>query len=146
MDKTSRFRIDFYEATKNRKDSEVIQPKEPLLFQSYQLNDSGMIPIAIDFQCYKGKRFGFAYSHLSKTVHIPDPANERVEITFSGGEVVVRGVNLVFIYEAILNRRIVWLKEVNMQLLERYQQLRPVNDSVSQDIPVIVELKILETN
>lgn len=122
----------------------VMAPAEPLPFQSYQLASNDNTISVIDFRCLDGKRFGFSYAYLSQLYYDPDPVNERVEITFSGGEVVVRGVNLVFIYEAILNRRIVWLKEVNMQLLERYQQLRPVNDSVSQDIPVIVELKMLD--
>mgnify|MGYP003654647563 CR=1 FL=1 len=140
MDKTSRFRIDSYEATEKQQPVTVKKTSEPMLFQSYQLAVGDVMPTAIDFQCLKGNRFGFAYAYMSKVVYVSDAANERVEINFSGGEVVVRGVNLIFIYEALLNRKLVWLKEVNMQLLERYQELRPANDNMAQDVPVIVEL------
>ncbi len=140
MDKARQFRIDSIEAT-DKQPSKVLEKKpEPMPFQSYQLAAMGETPLAIDFRCLDGNRFGMAYSYLQKVGYNPDPVNEAVVVQFSVGEVIIKGVNLEFIYENLLNRRLVWVKEVNTQLLDRYQDLRPVNDNLKEGVPVVVNV------
>mgnify|MGYP003642734398 CR=1 FL=1 len=141
MDKAHQFRIDSIEATDKQSSPSLEKPREPMPFQSYQLAAMGETPLAVDFRCLDGSRFGMAYSYLQKVGYNPDPVNEAVAIQFSVGEVTIKGVNLEFIYENLLNRRLVWVKEVNMQLLDRYQELRPANDNLKEGVPVVVKIE-----
>ncbi|WP_417591420.1 hypothetical protein [Owenweeksia hongkongensis] len=139
MDKAQQFRIDAYEKTGKQKLEPVRSSAQPMPFQSYQLAREGDIPLAIDFRKLDGHRFGMAYSQMQKLEYDPDPVNEAVVIQFSGGEVRIKGVNLEFIYEGLLSRRLVWVKEVNGQLLERYREVNHTEHKKAQ-IPLITRV------
>lgn len=138
MDKAQEFRIDAYEKTGQPKDVSVDRPVEPMPFQSYQLAADGETPLGIDFRCFDGKRFGMGYSYLQKLEYNPDPVDEAIIAQFSSGEVTIKGVNLEFIYKALLNRRLVWVKEVNGTLFERYREIEPQNYSSKHSLPVVL--------
>lgn len=141
MDKTSHFRIDAYETTKKDGvpfDSEVAN--KPSLFQSYQLAPERINPTCVDFRRLSKKRLGFGYSFLTKVEYEPDPANEKIVAVFSSGEVNIRGVNLLFIYEMLLQRKLVWVSEVNVTLLNRYKELIPANDNLRNNVPIVLEI------
>tara|TARA_R110002096_G_scaffold381259_2_gene575112 strand:+ start:781 stop:1221 length:441 start_codon:yes stop_codon:yes gene_type:complete len=140
MDKARQFRIDSIEATDKTPSPSLEKTRAPMPFQSYQLAAIGETPMAIDFRCLDGSRFGIAYSYLQKVEYNPDPVNEAVALQFSVGEVTIKGVNLEFIYENLLKKRLVWIREVNTQLLDRYQELRPVNDNLKEGVPVVVDI------
>lgn len=140
MDKARQFRIDKYLVTEKMPPKRAANLKEPSPFQSYQLAPVGEIPKAIEFRHLNGSRFGMAYSYLQKVEYNPDPVDEAVVLHFSSGEVTVRGVNLKFIYESLLNKRLAWVKEVNTQLFDRYQELRPVNDNLREGVPVVIDI------
>lgn len=137
MDKAQEFRIDAYEKTGQPEAVPVDRPVEPMPFQSYQLATNGITPHSIDFRCLNGKRFGMGYSYLQKLEYNPDPVDEAIIAQFSSGEVTIKGVNLEFIYEGLLNRRLVWVKEVNGQLLERYKDL-----GLKTNVPLIKEISV----
>lgn len=135
MDKAQEFRIDAYEKTGQPEAVSVDRSTEPMPFQSYQLAANGITPHSIDFRCLNGKRFGMGYSYLQKLEYNPDPVHEAIVLPFSSGEVTITGVNLEFIYEALLNRRLVWVKEVNGDLLERYRDL-----GIQTNVPIVKEI------
>ena len=139
MDKAQEFRIDAYEKTEQPKAVSVDRSAEPKSFQSYQLAANGITPHSIDFRCLNGKRFGMGYSYLQKLEHNPDPVDEAIIAQFSSGEVTIKGVNLEFIYEALLNRRLVWVKEVNGNLLERYREIHQVHN-LQTSISIITKI------
>lgn len=140
MDKAQEFRIDAYEKTGQPKAASVDRPVEPMPFQSYQFATNGITPHSIDFRCLNGKRFGMGYSYLQKLEYNPDPVDEAIVLLFSSCEVTIKGVNLEFIYEAFLNRRLVWVKEVNGNLLERYAKLTAGNKQMD-GIPTVIKLE-----
>ncbi|MEQ9263554.1 MAG: hypothetical protein RLP14_10370 [Owenweeksia sp.] len=144
MDETTRFRIDsLKQAGENKTDIESPPAIEHLskgtAFQSYQIAGVNVTPWAIDCRQLKGKRFGLPYAYLTTIEYNPDPADERLIIGTNNKEVMVTGVSLTPIYEGLLSKRILWLSEVNLNLVQRYQELQGSGE-IQYDLPVIVNI------
>ena len=75
------------------------------------------------------------YCYLQKVEYNPDPVNEKVIAQFSIGDIDISGLNLESLYKNLLQRRVHWVREVNMRLLERYQILEQTTK-----FPVVAEI------
>lgn len=157
MDTTSRFRIDAIElgedsSKKPVTDTPVSAPvAQPTLYIRPPKTASSLdclqltrnIPPNLDLIGAQNQRIGLAYAYLGAVEYYSDPSDQHIILHHSLYEVTIRGVELEVVYEALLERKALWIRQVDMNFIRRYEKLNPSNDNESGAAPMVSEIQFV---
>ncbi|WKN45377.1 hypothetical protein [Tunicatimonas pelagia] len=145
MDTTSQFRIDSIELgqkeIKKPKSSTIKPPRTADKLDCLQRSTT--IPQNLNLMMEGHLHLSLAYSHLGAMQYEEDPIDQHIILHHSLYEVTIRGIGLDPVYEALLERKALWIRQVHMNFIRRYEKLNPSNDNKRDSAPMVSEIEFI---
>ncbi|MEM6359388.1 MAG: hypothetical protein AAF731_04815 [Bacteroidota bacterium] len=141
MDTTSRFRIDAYELGQKKKETQAPPKKKDSKMTCYKAVKQ--IPVSISLRCAEDQYLGLSYAQLIAVQFDDNADRQDIVLHFSTYEVTIRGVYLLPIYELLLERKVLWMRPVNMNYVRRMEK-RKANNNYSKTAPIITAIGYIQ--
>ena len=145
MDTTSRFKIDAYELAKKSKAAPAPDTKPPKAANRLEcLQLSPTVPPNVDLIGAGDEHLGLAYAYLGAVQYGIDANSEYITLHHSLYEVTIKGIGLEPVYEALLERKALWIRQVDMNFIRRYEKLEASNDNEPDTGPMVSDIRFVK--
>lgn len=102
------------------------------------------IPVSLNLKCADDQYLGLSYAQLIAVQFDGNADKQDIVLHFSTYEVTIRGVYLLPVYDSLLERKVLWMKSVNMNYARRMEKRKASNDNRSKTAPIITAIGYIQ--